>query len=196
MQRPPCSFFAVEGSGELSAAAAAEDGDCLMEPMRQQQQETFEVDDEDGLDEVSQDQQQDGGDATQAASQRRPPVDLPGAGQQASAAEGQHVQPVQQETQQQQQQEQEQVEVPMHRPEHSSEQRAPGSAQRDPQQDAAGGDGVATPSNKISSSFSVAVGLLVAVVAVLSLGFAVALLQPATRDRIRSAFGGSRCACI
>ena len=41
---------------------------------------------------------------------------------------------------------------------------------------------------------SVAVGMLVAAAVVLSLGFAVALLQPATRDRIRGLFGsGSRC---
>lgn len=180
MQRPPCSYFAGHGSEGLSAAAAAaEDGDCVMDSARQQQETYEDVEDsEQQLDEPGT------GSSSETASQRRSPEDVP---QQATDMDSQQDLAKQQAQAQEQQQEQSVADTLIDRPEHAGQRAAAGSVQQQ------GGGGADSSSlSAISSSISVAVGLLVAVVAVLSLGFAVALLQPAIRDRIRSALGGSR----
>ncbi|KAL4450641.1 hypothetical protein ABPG77_000997 [Micractinium sp. CCAP 211/92] len=215
MQRPPCSFFGMGGSGDIAAADAAKDGDCSVEPMRQQQQETFDLEDDlleqqAVADAAAAAQRQREAEAATVGSHgaRRPPGEQP-AGQGKSAdqqqqqedkgggvaktGQRQHVQkpdtpanpgsnseragPVQQQ-QQQQQQEHPQAEA-------ANTVGVPGIR--------GGGSGAARPADGGSGSLSsVGIGMLVAVVAVLSLGFAVVLLQPATRDRIRGLFGSSR----
>ncbi|KAL4433645.1 hypothetical protein ABPG75_000086 [Micractinium tetrahymenae] len=224
MQRPPCSFFGMEGSGDITAVDAAKDGDCSVEPMRQQQQETFDPDDDlleqQAAAEAAADQQrQREAEAAAAAGghgARRPPGEQP-------AGQGK---PTQQQQQQQQQQDKAGEGQKKGQGQHAhmaDAQASPGSSsgsagagdqpqqqqqqpeQQDQQQQAetagtvvvpsirGGSGGTSKPATGGSSSLSsVAIGMLVSVVAVLSLGFAVALLQPATRERIRGLFGGSR----
>lgn len=213
MQRPPCSYFGKEGSGDITAAAAAKDGDCSLEPMRQQQQETFDLGDdllEQQAAEVeatsAQRQRQAEAAAAGAHGARRPP------GEQSA---GQGI-PEKQQQQEQQQHgaDKEQANGQVQHAQNTSTQASGkpagiSSEQQQPQQeqqrqaDAAGtvvmpgirggnSDAVEPASGGSSSLSSVAIGMLVAAVAVLSLGFAVALLQPATRDRIRGLFGSSR----
>lgn len=225
MQRPPCSFFAAEGSGELTAAAAA-DGDCTMEPMRQQQQEMFELDDDlleqQAAEAVQQGQQQrekpaEGagkGSGAHADSQwRRPPVDQDGGKQAAqqdgqdddtddaaqeavpSHAAGQAVQQQNQQHKQQQKQQQDQQQQAKDAAQQAEQPAAPGiqhagqanaAGQHMQHQGAPASGATARGSSSGSASSgsggkdsmsSVAVGLVVAAAAVMSLAFAVALLQ-------------------
>ncbi|PSC67812.1 acid protease [Micractinium conductrix] len=214
MQHPPCTFFAAEGSGELAAAAAAAaDGDCTMEPLRQQQQELYDGEndllDQPDTDAAAEEQQQEQREKEQAAAAggagvhdgsgewRRPPEEVGQAEPAKGAAAGT------QDTQQQQQQQQpKEPAKPKAQPadvpaaggkpagggsgggEHAS---TAGPVVRPGTGGEAGGSKGGGSSN---SGYSVAMGLLVAVAAVLSLGFAVVLLQPATRDRLRGVFGG------
>lgn len=208
MQRPPCSFFGVEGSGDITAADAAKDGDCSVEPMRQQQQETFDLEDDlleqqAAAEAAAAAQRQREAEAAAAGTHgtRRPPGEQPaGQGkpaeqqQQAEEADGGprkgqgHAQKPGAEA------------SPYSEPAGPSKQQQPQQQEHQQQAEAAGR--VIAPDIRSGSSgaakggsgslSSVAMGMLVAAVAVMSLGFAVALLQPAARDRIRNLFGSSR----
>ena len=202
MQRPPCSYFAQGGSGELTSAAAAADGDCSMEPMRQQQQETGEADDTpaqpqpvaaDAAQQHQQAAQQEAKPAgTQAGTRTWHPPETQQGGQQGAAQQEQAAAAQQagdaapeQHPAAQQQQQQGVPRDSAHAGEASQEQAQQSEHSGINRGSASSTSGKATK----GSAGSVLLGMLVAAASVLSLVLAVALLQPATRDRIRSAFG-------
>ena len=217
MQRPPCSVFAAEGGGEQAAAAAAADGDCSMEPTRQQQ-ETWGV---------AEDQT-----PKQEEPQRQPQRQQPSKGNPAAQTSSQQGHPSEQHDADQQQLQpahpgaQDQPDnAAAHQPvqnpaQPTSAEQSPEQQQQQQQAPAGGLHNGSTPAARSRAS-SVAVGMVVSAAAVASIGLAVALLQvglslesvrlsagpfgrqarqlafgrnlllplqPGTRDRIRSMF--------